>query len=101
VPLAVAPFTSAGVRAFANRTMLRLLACAALLAPASAWWKDGAVRERGEPPYPYPASHADGTAPAYDVKNEKDGIVDGKINVHLVPHTHDGASLTLTPCSGP
>ena len=37
------------------------------------------MRERGDPPYPYPATHKDGTAPNYDVKNEKDGIVDGKI----------------------
>ena len=46
------------------------------------------VRERGDPPYPYPATHKDGTAPNYDVKNEKDGIVDGKIkcgSAHLSP----------------
>ena len=51
-------------------------------------WHAHAFR-RIQAPYPYPATHDDGTAPDYAVKNEKDGIVEGKINVHLVPHTHD------------
>ena len=65
--------------------MLRLLACAALLAPASAWWKDGAVRERGEPPYPYPASHADGTGSGPSVRTNQsvDGVKLDHVRIDL------------------
>ena len=97
--------------------MLRPLAIAALAVTASAWWKDKDTQTRGSPPYPFPATHADGTAPKYQsalhcrahwpacllansrrndthvanraARNAKDGTVTGKINVHLVPHTHD------------
>ena len=58
------------------------------------------VRERGDPPYPYPATHKDGTAPNYDVKNEKDGIVDGKIKCSCPPFATRAlrsAQLELAP----
>eukprot|EP01052_Picozoa_sp_SAG31_P041365 SAG31_NODE_6254_length_2101_cov_1.918581_1_plen_83_part_10 len=68
-----------------------LLAC--LPSGARAWWSDLPVAERADPPYPYPATHADGTAPKYATVDADDvsrsGIGKGKINVHLVPHTHD------------
>ena len=59
----------------------RLLSLAALTVPAAAWWRDVPTNERGPPPLPFPADRK------YQTRNEKDGPVEGKINVHLVPHT--------------
>jgi hypothetical protein len=38
-------------------TMLRMLVLAAASQVAAAWWRDLPPNERGEPPYPYPATH--------------------------------------------
>lgn len=75
-----------------NHPMIRLPATLLLIAAlgaTEAWWQDEPTQTRGEAPYPYPATKSHGTAPEYVTPNEKDGIVDGKINVHIVPHTHD------------
>ena len=60
---------------------------------APLWGTAVPVRERGDPPYPYPATHKDGTAPNYDVKNEKDGIVDGKIKCSSAHLSHPRSAL--------
>jgi hypothetical protein len=67
--------------------LLRAAALCLALTGASAWWRDEDTRTRGEAPYPFPAQHKDGTAPVYQTRNEKDGPIEAKINVHLVPHT--------------
>jgi hypothetical protein len=54
---------------------LRALALAALTTQASAWWQDEDTRTRGEAPYPYPATHSDGTAPAYKVRSQPGSTV--------------------------
>ena len=41
--------------------VLALLLCAP---GVGAWWRDLPPRDQGEPPYPYPATHSDGTAVA-------------------------------------
>ena len=59
------------------RAQLSLAAFACLLGGASAWWRDLPPSEqRGAAPYPFPADRK------YQTRNEKDGPVEGKINVH-------------------
>ena len=52
-------------------TMVALRALALVLtgaAGAEAWWREEDTKTRGAAPYPYPASHKDGTAPVYNVR---------------------------------
>ena len=44
------------------------------------YWANKPEQTRGEPPYPFPSDRKYNTAA---------GPVPGKVNVHLVPHTHD------------
>ena len=50
-------------------------------------WTDKVPQERGPPPYVPPSDW---------IYNTTGGPVEGKINVHLVPHTHDDTGWQIT-----
>eukprot|EP00945_MAST-04E_sp_MAST-4E-sp1_P007088 g7088.t1 len=51
------------------------------------YWTDKPIKERGTPPYVPPSDW---------IYNTKGGPVEGKVNVHLVPHTHDDTGWQVT-----
>eukprot|EP01064_Diplonema_japonicum_P013575 TRINITY_DN2111_c0_g3_i1.p1 TRINITY_DN2111_c0_g3~~TRINITY_DN2111_c0_g3_i1.p1 ORF type:complete len:1112 (+),score=256.66 TRINITY_DN2111_c0_g3_i1:48-3383(+) len=55
--------------------------------PSIPLWADTPIKERGPPPYVPPGDW---------VYNTKGGPVEGKINVHLVPHSHDDVGWKMT-----
>jgi hypothetical protein len=57
------------------------------------YWTDKHIKDRGTPPY---------TPPPDWEYNTNAGPVEGKINVHIVPHTHDdtGWQVSRAPLAG-
>ena len=78
--------------------MPRYAAAALLLATgADALWRDDVKKDKlTSPPYPTPDDWT------YNTINSPAGYKEGKINVHMVPHTHDdtGETDATAPTNG-
>ena len=74
------------------RITLALTTFFVLFSEANAWWRDLPAATRCDAPFKYPVNRKYKTANAQTIG----ALGEGKINVHLVPHTHDDTGWQVT-----